>query len=105
MKALCIKQPWASMIKCGEKTIETRTWKTKYRGDLLIIASKNPAISGLPSGEAIAIVKLRDCRPMKKTDENAACCDIYDNAYSWILTDIRPIKPYKVKGRLGLFEI
>lgn len=73
MKALCIRQPWASMIARGEKTIETRTWKTNYRGDLLIIASKAPKFQGLPSGEAIAIVKLVDCRPMTTQDQKAAC--------------------------------
>lgn len=27
MKALTIRQPWASLIACGVKTIETRSWK------------------------------------------------------------------------------
>ncbi len=38
MKALSIKQPWAHYIASGQKTIETRTWETKYRGPLLICA-------------------------------------------------------------------
>ena len=40
MKALTIKQPWASLIVHGIKDIENRTWKTDYRGPLLIHASK-----------------------------------------------------------------
>ena len=39
VKALSIKQPWAGMIACGAKPIEYRSWKTPYRGDLLICAS------------------------------------------------------------------
>lgn len=40
MKALSIKQPWASLIMAGRKEIEVRTWKTDYRGPLIIHAGK-----------------------------------------------------------------
>ncbi|MDI6033999.1 ASCH domain-containing protein [Flavobacterium sp. LB2P84] len=39
MKALSIKQPWASLIAHGIKDIENRTWKTKFRGRIYIHAS------------------------------------------------------------------
>lgn len=39
MKAISIKQPWASLIVNGIKDIENRTWATKYRGKVLIHAS------------------------------------------------------------------
>lgn len=39
MKAISIKQPWASLIVKGIKDIENRTWATKYRGRVLIHAS------------------------------------------------------------------
>ena len=32
MKALSVKQPWANKIASGEKSIETRYWKTDYPG-------------------------------------------------------------------------
>lgn len=38
MKALTLHQPWASLIALGAKTIETRSWPTKYRGSLAIHA-------------------------------------------------------------------
>ncbi|MBP7632493.1 MAG: ASCH domain-containing protein [Acidimicrobiales bacterium] len=40
MKALTIRQPWASLIAAGVKTIETRSWSTKYRGPIAIHAGK-----------------------------------------------------------------
>lgn len=40
MKALTLHQPWASLIALGVKTIETRSWSTRYRGPLAIHASK-----------------------------------------------------------------
>ena len=39
MKALSIKQPWASLIAHGIKDVENRTWKTKFRGRILIHVS------------------------------------------------------------------
>jgi hypothetical protein len=103
IKALSVKQPWANLIASGSKTIETRTWPTDYRGDLLIVSSKKPQIE--PAGCGLAIVRLVDCRPMTEADERLALCSKYEGAYSWILTDIRPIEPVPVKGALGLFQV
>lgn len=41
MRAITIRQPWASLIAAGVKTIETRSWSTKYRGPLAIHAGKH----------------------------------------------------------------
>lgn len=103
MKALSVKQPWANLIASGEKTIETRVWATDYRGDILIVSSKQPRIE--PAGCAVAIVELIDCRPMTLSDEPAAKCPIYDNAVAWVLKNIRAVEPFPVRGQLGLFDV
>jgi hypothetical protein len=103
MKALSVKQPWANMIASGEKTIETRVWATDYRGEILIVSSKTPKIA--PAGYAIAVAEIADCRVMTPKDEIAACCGIYPNAHAWVLRNIRPIKPFPVKGKLGLYDV
>ncbi|WP_324069845.1 MAG: ASCH domain-containing protein [Flavobacterium sp.] len=43
MKALSIKQPWASLIAHGIKDIENRSWKTNFRGRIYIHASGKQA--------------------------------------------------------------
>lgn len=40
MKALTMWQPWASLIACGAKRFETRSWSTPYRGQIAIHAAK-----------------------------------------------------------------
>jgi hypothetical protein len=40
MKAITILQPWASLIACGAKQIETRRWATSYRGPIAIHTGK-----------------------------------------------------------------
>lgn len=42
---------------------------------------------------------------MTKADEKAACCEVYSGAWSWVLENIRLVKPFPVKGRLGLYEV
>jgi hypothetical protein len=42
VKTLSIRQPFASLICRGIKTIENRSWDTSYRGKLLIHASGKP---------------------------------------------------------------
>jgi hypothetical protein len=40
LKCLSLRQPYAELIVAGRKTIETRKWKTNFRGKFLIPASK-----------------------------------------------------------------
>lgn len=83
MTALCVKQPWATMICGGAKTIEARSWQTPYRGDLLICASASPKnvfwhdrktrqTVVLPAGCVLGVVELLDVRPMKNSDDKAS---------------------------------
>jgi len=39
MKALTLHEPWATLVACGFKEVETRSWYTDYRGPLAIHAS------------------------------------------------------------------
>ena len=63
MKALPVKQPWANMIGSDEKTIA-----------LLIVSSRQPPIE--PTGVAVAIARVIDCRRMTRRDEVAECREI-----------------------------
>lgn len=46
MKTITVKQPWAYLLCAGIKDIENRTWKTNYRGRVLIHASAKPIVNG-----------------------------------------------------------
>lgn len=102
-KAISLKQPWANLVASAKKTIETRKWSTKYRGDLVICSSQKPKID--PAGYALCIVELYNVRPMTKGDEKKACVKVYPGAYSWFLRNLRPIKPFPVKGKLGIYNL
>ena len=92
------------MVCEGKKTIETRKWNTKYRGDLVICSSQNPKIE--PYGKALCIVELYDTEPMQKKHEKDACVKVYPKAQAWHLRNIRPINPpIPVKGQLSIFNV
>jgi hypothetical protein len=107
MYALSVKQPFASLIAVGDKTIEWRTRVWNYRGPVVICASKNPRIrlddgkTYLPVGAAICIVDMVDCRTMTRDDLYAACCEDYEgpvDGFAWILENPREVEPAPVKG-------
>ncbi|NKQ22648.1 ASCH domain-containing protein [Brevibacillus laterosporus] len=80
MKAITIHQPWATLIALGEKKFETRSWRTKYRGELAIHAGKKVdkeacqqepfrsvlakyglTADNLPTGAIVATCLLTEC--------------------------------------------
>lgn len=93
MKVLTIRQPWASLIALGEKKIETRSWRTNYRGELLIHAGKsidkkvlknpdfikslkNLNINEMPVGMIVAKCELVDCVRVKSSKNDVAYTEI-----------------------------
>lgn len=119
MKAMSVQQPFAFEILTGQKTIEVRSWDTLHRGDLLICSSRKPAFPEeemeeleeeyactFLHGYALGVVRLGDVRPMSEGDEEDALMDEFDpEAFAWVLEDVRPVIPFPVKGRQGLFEV
>jgi hypothetical protein len=104
MKALSVKEPWASRIIFGPKTIELRTWQTSYRGLILICASSKP--DAPTSGMALGTVELVDCRPATDADEKDAMCPIEPRDFAWVFAQKKILgTPFGVKGMLGLFNL
>lgn len=113
MYALSVKQPFASLIAVGEKTVEWRSRVWNYRGPVVICASKSPkwrthgkepgSKAYLPTGAAICIVDMVDCRPITRKDLYAACCEDFrgkPDGYAFVLENPREVEPVEVKGQL-----
>ena len=124
MKVLTIKQPWASLIMLGYKRFEFRSWKTKYRGKILIHAGQGidkEAMKRLqkyipkdmPKGKILGKAKLVDCVKMSpefKSELLKENKDIYTDStfkenYGWQMEDIEVFdEPIEAKGHLSLWE-
>lgn len=103
MKALTIKNPSATYIILGDKTIEIRKHPTDYRGPLLIVSSARPHV-GL-TGHALGTVNLVDCREYRPEDAEAAKCGYCPEHYAWVLERPEAITPFPVKGRVGFYDV
>jgi activating signal cointegrator 1 len=105
---LVVRQPWASMIAVGEKSIEVRTWRTRHRGPLLICAAARDADEGgedLPRGVPVCVVDVVDCRPMTPADEQPACSAWGPGYWAWVLARPRRAPSINVRGGQKLFRV
>ena len=128
MKGLSLTEPYATLIKLGKKKIETRSFKTNYRGELYIHASStkipkewknNKELMSLVDGNDLSFgliickCNLVDCVYMdeefldriKKDKLEFICGDYRLGRYAWILKDIEVLdKPIFAKGKLGIWN-
>ena len=130
VKALTMKQPYASLMLQGKQ--ETRTRKTNLKGWVLICAGKKPYsneehqdISGIKQylrcaelvandkidisnrtyGMAIAIGHLHNCRPMTPKDEDACFVRFQPHLFVWEFINVHPIIPFEWSGKLSWFDV
>lgn len=125
MKVITIKQPFASLIASGIKEYEFRTWKTSYRGDILIHAGKSVDKEAMkkfhnydleyPTGCIIAKATLSDCLAVdnqlksilreKNTYVYSGTTESQNwHGYAFKLENIHKIDPVATNGMLGLWE-
>jgi activating signal cointegrator 1 len=128
MKALSMTQPWASLVVLGAKKFETRSWRTPYRGPLVIHAAKfmprwaielcryEPYYSALqrvyplPRGAIIGVVSLDLCFPTESiadtiSPDERAFGDWAKGRWAWQFSHpVQLEKPVTWKGSLGLWD-
>ena len=125
MKAITIRQPFASLIAAGIKEYEFRTWKTNYRGEILIHAGKGIDKEAMkkfellnlcyPTGCIIAKANLTDCIPVTEAEKEklrARNFLVYSgtteapnwNGYGFKFENVERIEPICMNGMLGLWE-
>lgn len=125
MKVITIKQPFASLIVENIKKYEFRTWKTNYRGKILIHAGKNVDKNAMkkfekynldyPTGCIIGIASITDCIKVDDNFRNILKGEndlVYSNAiknkewngYGFKLEKVSKIEPIKVRGKLSLWK-
>lgn len=123
MKVLTIKQPWASLIVNGYKKYEFRSWKTNYRGKILIHAGlslEKDMMEGLKDynleyikGAIIGEAEIVDCilvdeklnKEIININKVVYSKGNYIGKYAWKLENIiKYDNPIYIKGKLGLWN-
>lgn len=93
MKALSVRGDYIMDMIAGKKKIEYRTWKTNYRGPLLM-CSTTKKVAGAAPGYAICVVNLKSIQYFP-----------LEGFYHWNIELANVIKPIHVKGQLKLFNV
>ena len=122
LKVISIRQPWAHFIVMGWKQIENRNWATKYRGPVLVHASKGmtraeyadacdcavidcgiapsllPAFEELQRGGIVGMAEVTGC--------------VIDSPDPWffgtvghVLANAQQLSFIPLKGQLGYFDV
>jgi ASCH domain len=124
VKALAIRQPYAALVVAGIKDVENRSWRTRYRGPLLIHASLGrsrltlahvesiygvsitPELEQLCTllGGIVGVVNIVDC----VTASASVWFDGPINTknkpnYGFVFRDAERLPFHPLPGRLGLF--
>lgn len=101
MRALSLKQPWATLCANAIKLAETRSWRARD-GELVICSSRHPAIE--PAGCALAIARI-ECAPFIEEMEPLAMCPWSPGRWAFILYGIQRVEPFPVVGRQRWFDV
>lgn len=106
MKAVIVDTQWGMPIMLGEKKAEWRPWAPEYRGDLLICTSQQQWPYNI-SGHALCVVNMAEIRPMKRRLLKKTLLQQMPRpaGYAWMFSDVRWIKPFKVKEAVRLFDV
>jgi hypothetical protein len=130
IKALCWKQPFASLMLPPWHKIETRTRRSHWRGLVLIVATASPykdhelvrlcggvhalsiqvKLGEVLNGHAIAIGRLIDCRPMGELQSQYHPLTYikpihHADRYAWIFAGVNAIQPIPLKGFQGWRDV
>ncbi|KAF1046352.1 MAG: hypothetical protein GAK35_01037 [Herbaspirillum frisingense] len=123
MKALSIRQPWATLIVLGYKDVENRSWPTRHRGPTLIHAAKGmtrgeyddakelvdqlicrgaqihlPAFEELPRGGFVGVADFTGC-----VDDSPS--PWFFGKFGFTLARARPVPFTPFKGALSFFDV
>lgn len=123
MKCLSVSQPYADLIVKGKKTIELRTWNTKFRGEFLVHApltikkkvcskmsiDETKLRTGVIVGKAeIYDVKVYNSVTELKADykKHFAFEEFLHHRYGFLLKNLKELRvPIPYKGSLGFFNV
>ena len=120
MRCITLTQPWATLIAVSAKKIETRSWRTSYRGPLAIHAAKGfpkwareftmepvcyeavksftdgriKTFPAYPTGVVLATCTLVDCVPIHEveltSERERAFGDYSEGRFAWMLSNVAP---------------
>jgi predicted transcriptional regulator len=122
-KCLSVSQPFADLIVSGKKTIELRSWDTRYRGEFLVhsplkirgedckrlgIDENTLAVGSIVGKATIYGVKIYRTQKEWQSDQkhHFAGQEFSGSKYGFLLKNARKFSiPIPHKGKIGFFDV
>lgn len=121
--ALSLKQPWLELILQGRKTVETRNWNTRFRGEFYLHASRqvdknacnefgidpSKLVTGAIVGKATLVRVKRYGTKKEFLKENkqhlAGGLPFTKVKYGYVLKKVQRVTAIPCKGKLRFFKV
>jgi hypothetical protein len=112
INAISIVRPSGGLIASGRKTLEVRRWSPELSPDEDLLIVENGRFLTAEGdqdddGAPVAIVRVREVRPFRRSDMRAACANSFaDGWLAWELDHVRPSRlTVPVLAARGIYRV
>ena len=93
VRAIAVREPWASQIAAGATTTAYKSFRTPYRGEILIVSDEEPWYG-------LALAELCDVQPISR-EMNAPL----QRGYAWVFQNVIQVTRFLAMHRSGLYTV
>jgi CheY-like chemotaxis protein len=93
VKAIAVREPWASQIAAGATTTAFKSFRTPYRGEILIVSDDEPWYG-------VALAELIDVQAITR-EMNAPL----QRGYAWAFRNVVQVTRFPATHRSGLYTV
>ncbi len=93
VKAIAVREPWASQIAAGATTTAFKSFRTPYRGEILIVSDDEPWYG-------VALAELIDVQAITR-EMNAPL----QRGYAWAFRNVVQVSRFPATHRSGLYTV
>jgi CheY-like chemotaxis protein len=93
VKAIAVREPWASQIAAGATTTAYKSFRTPYRGEILIVSDEEPWYG-------LALAELCDVQPITREMDAPL-----QRGYAWVFQNVMQVTRFVAMHRSGLYTV
>ena len=93
VKAIAVREPWASEIAAGATTTAYKSFRTPYRGEILIVSDEEPWYG-------LALAELADVQQITREMDAPL-----QRGYAWVFHNVIQVSRFPALHRSGLYTV
>jgi CheY-like chemotaxis protein len=93
VRAIAVREPWASQIAAGATTTAFKSFRTPYRGEILIVSDEEPWYG-------LALAELADVQPITREMDAPL-----QRGYAWVFQNVIQVTRFVAMHRSGLYTV